>query len=130
MSVTLIGMGRLNAQLRRVPDMIDDEVSTALSDFASKTVVRARSRHRFTSRSGMLAQSVQSRQRRFRSGHMLKIFLNSRFTTTASGSYGVFQHNGTRYIQPDPFLRNAVKHNLPRLKRALRRIPSRVSRRL
>lgn len=131
--IRLIGLKKFNKKLERVEKVTNEFVEEELRAYGEKVQVRAKTNHRYTSRSGALNRSIKRRYSYSASkkSHRVKVYLDSRMTTVSGGgSYGVFQHEGTKYIRKDRFLTRAAKAEYQKLRRRLRRIPKRVKRAL
>lgn len=137
MGIRLIGLERFNRRLERVEQVTNEVVREELTEFGAKVQIEAKTNHKFVSRSGNLKRSIKRIYSfsRAHQRHKLRLYLDGRLTTIRSGShsgksYGAYQHNGTRYITADPFLKRAYDRHLPKLKRALRNVPRKVRRRI
>ena len=93
-------LDNLSNSLQRLPDILKDVINSGAVSVGDIVVQVARSSHRFTSRTGRLVSAIKSRQ----TGAGAEAYLD-----TGVAKYAGYIHGGTKYIEADPFLENAVE---------------------
>jgi len=86
-------------KLERLPDELKKTINSGEVAIGDVIVQVAKQSHKFTNRTGRLESSIKSRK----SGTGVEAYLD-----TGTAPYAGYIHNGTKYIEADPFLANAA----------------------
>jgi len=106
MSVEIQGDEKLIVDMETFGARFNAQMPAITQQCMNDIIVYARHHHDFTTRTGKLEGSVDGKANALG----FEVYLNpDQITTNKSFNYGVAIHNGTKYIDADPFLMEAFE---------------------
>jgi hypothetical protein len=109
--VKVKGSDVLKRILRSTAERMANELPVTLQEFANAVTIEARGIHEFQTRTGNLERSIQNTVDA--SNLSMRVFINPDLVTTSSGwNYAVIQHDGSKWIDRNPFVYNAFENHL------------------
>ena len=91
--------------MEKIEQYIDRGVDKALKEIETLVVEYAKKHHRYQNRTGHLTASI---------GAVLNTYTN-KLNVFSRAPYSKFIHDGTKYIEPDPWIEEAIIHNYDKI---------------
>ena len=101
--------------LKNRTDKLVKELQSSLQDWGNATIKKGKRKKPYKRRSGNLDRA----QRADVKGLSLTISIDPRLVTNNGVNYGVIQHDGSKHIQGEPWLSDAVDDNTKELEREI-----------